>query len=80
MGLFQRKITDSTDLSRLPTDRLLREHAAAKRAWAAFMEASARAEFTRTIDPSLMLKGVEGAGLKGRIEEELKRRGLVPPS
>jgi hypothetical protein len=78
MGLFERKITAESNLSSIPTDRLLREHAAASQAWSAFVEAQARSEFTHTIDGDTMVRGIQGAALRAHIAEELERRGLTP--
>jgi hypothetical protein len=80
MGLFDRAITPYTDLTGIPTDRLLREYAATAKDEAAVVQAAAGPDLAATSDniDQLDSNALIGTMVRGLIADELKRRGLEP--
>ena len=79
MGLFERKIRPDTNLTGIPTDRLLREYAATAKDKAAVVQANAAAEFATRDNPAQIdPTALTGMMVHGLIRIELKRRGLEP--
>lgn len=81
MGLFQRRLKPETDLTNVPTDRLLREYQKLAGSGAYLHYVNQQTEFASKDDPVVvdadsMLADVNGVIVRGKVAEELKRRGL----
>lgn len=84
VGLFQRRIRVDSNLSSIPTDRLLREYLKHADAPALLNAMSQGAEFSSKenpliVDPEAVMRLTDGAVLLVNIAAELKRRGVSPP-
>ena len=85
MGLFQRRIRSDSDLTKIPTDRLLREYPKHADAPALLNAMSQGAEFSTkenplSIDAAAVVRATHSAVLFMNIGEELRRRGVSPPA
>jgi hypothetical protein len=85
MGLFDRRLKPGDNLSGLATDRLLREYSKNAEAAAYLGYASQVGEFGTKENPAIIdaeafANSLPATVLKQEIEDELKRRGIVPPA
>jgi hypothetical protein len=82
MGLFDRflPLKHDSNLTNVPTERLLREHARVAAAGARLSYQAQQAEFSKVIDAAEFSGSVFDLVLKANIEGELKRRGIEPPT
>lgn len=83
MGLFNRKIRQGSNLTGIPTDRLLREYAETAGGTAVIAEQNARAEFATPENPAIMNVeqfswALNAMIVHAEIGSELERRGLKP--
>ncbi|WP_405061296.1 hypothetical protein OG474_06535 [Kribbella sp. NBC_01505] len=83
MGLFTRKIKQGSNLTGMPTDRLLREYAETAGGTAFVAEQNAKAEFATPENPVVMNAehfawAINAMVIHQEIGAELERRGLKP--
>lgn len=82
MGLFDRllPLKHDSDLTKVPTERLLREHARVADSGARLNFQAQQAEFSKVIDAEEFSGSIFGLVLKQNIEAELDRRGISRPT
>jgi hypothetical protein len=84
MGLFERRIKPGSDLSNIPTERLLREYAKHAGAAGYISYLNQQVEF-RTSDKPVVASAeaftnsIDGMVIRAEIGQELRRRGIEPP-
>jgi len=84
VGLFQRRLRADSDLSNVPTDRLVREYSKHADDPALLNAMSQGAEFSSKenpliVDPEAVMRFTDGAVLLVNITDELERRGVSLP-
>jgi len=84
MGLFERRLRPGSNLSGIPTDRLLRERTKTAEAVAYVSYINEKSEFHSTenpqvVDADMFFDSMQGLVLHSEIGQELQRRGITPP-